>query len=95
LRRPQRLTPEGSFTAGADECKCWTIRTGTLLQDAGGVIHSDFVTKFICAEVTQFRDFKEAGGSEVRVKEAGKVRTLGRGHQVQDGDILFFKINKG
>jgi len=34
-------------------------------------------------------------GSEPACKSAGKVRTLGKGHVVEDGSIIFFKINRG
>lgn len=30
------------FTAGEDECKCWTIRRGYKAPQAAGVIHGDF-----------------------------------------------------
>jgi len=79
------------FTAGHDEVKCWTVRTGTLAPDAAGVIHTDFMKKFVSADVTPFKDFKECG-SEAKCKEMGKTRQQGRTYEVQDGDICFFKI---
>jgi len=39
------------FTTGEDETRAWTIKYGTLAPEAGGVIHSDFETKFIKANV--------------------------------------------
>ena len=32
-------------------------------------------------------------GSETAVKEAGKLRTEGKGYYPKDGDIMFFKFN--
>jgi len=80
------------FTCGADEVKCWTIRSGTKAPQAAGVIHTDFEKGFICAEVMKFADFKELG-SEGAVKAAGKLKQEGKNYTVQDGDIIFFKFN--
>ena len=38
------------LTAGADECRAWTIRRGTKAPQAAGKIHSDFEKGFIRAE---------------------------------------------
>ena len=32
-------------------------------------------------------------GSEHAVKEAGKIRTEGKGYYPKDGDIMFFRFN--
>jgi len=80
------------FTAGADECKCWTIRKGTLAPKAAGVIHTDFEKGFIKAAVYKFADFEELG-SEGAVKDAGKLLDKGKTYEVQDGDIMHFKFN--
>jgi len=81
------------FTAGEDEVKCWTIRAGTKAPQAAGTIHSDFERGFICAETMAYKDFKELGG-EAAVKTAGKCLQNGKGYEVQDGDIMYFKFNK-
>ncbi|XP_002124995.2 obg-like ATPase 1 [Ciona intestinalis] len=80
------------FTAGEDEVKAWTIKTGFLAPQAAGRIHTDFEKGFIMAEVMKFSDFKELG-SESAVKSAGKYRQQGRNYIVEDGDIIFFKFN--
>jgi len=80
------------FTAGADEVKAWTIKTGTHAPQAAGRIHTDFEKGFIMAEVMKFVDFEELG-SEVAVKKEGKYRQQGRNYLVEDGDIIFFKFN--
>jgi obg-like ATPase 1 len=82
------------FTCGADEVRCWTIRQGTKAPQAAGVIHTDFMNGFICAEVMAYADFKEHG-SESAVKAAGKYRQEGKNYTVVDGDIMFFKANTG
>lgn len=39
-----------------------------------------------------FDDLKDLG-SELRVKEAGKVRLEGKDYLMQDGDIVYFRFN--
>jgi GTP-binding protein YchF len=80
------------FTAGADECRAWTIRAGDTAPKAAGVIHSDFEKGFIKAEVYSYEDIVRYG-SEAKIKEAGKYRVEGREYEVQDGDVVFFKFN--
>ena len=57
-----------------------------------GLIHTDFERGFIKAEVMSFDDLKTYG-SEVKVKEAGKVRLEGKEYLMQDGDIVYFRFN--
>lgn len=76
------------FTVGEDECRAWTIRKGMTAQEAAGAIHTDFVAKFIRAEVVHYDYFIEAGGSFARVKETGHWRLEGKEYVVKDGDIL-------
>ncbi len=80
------------FTAGADECRAWTVRAGAKAPEAAGVIHTDFEKGFIRAEIYSYDDLMSLG-SEKAVREAGKLRQEGRDYIVQDGDIVFFKFN--
>lgn len=82
------------FTAGKDEVRAWTVRQGTPVNEAGSVIHTDFEKYFIMAEVMSFEDLK-ACESEINVKKAGKYYQRGKGYQVVDGDIIYFKSNAG
>lgn len=75
------------LTVGEDECRAWTIRAGTTAQEAAGVIHSDFVQKFIRAEVVHYDDFI-AAGSFAKAKDSGHWRLEGKSYIVRDGDIL-------
>merc|ERR1712176_210466 len=81
------------FTAGPDEVRAWTIRKGYKAPQAAGVIHTDFEKKFVMAEVMAFDVLKELG-SEAEVKAAGKYRQEGKGYEVQDGDVIYYKIGK-
>jgi hypothetical protein len=76
------------FTVGDDECRAWTIRNGMTAQEAAGVIHSDFVSKFIRAEVVHYDHFIGHGGSFAKAKEAGQWRLEGKEYTVKDGDII-------
>ena len=76
------------FTVGEDECRAWTIRKGMTAQEAAGAIHSDFVTKFIRAEVVDYDHFIANGGSFAKAKEAGLWRLEGKEYIVKDGDIM-------
>ena len=80
------------FTSGKDECRAWTFRKGMKAPECAGIIHSDFQRGFIKAEVMSFEDLKEYG-SELKVKEAGKMRLEGKDYLMQDGDIVYFRFN--
>ncbi len=80
------------FTAGEKEVHAWTIRKGAAAPEAAGAIHSDFEKGFIRAEVMSYRDLIELG-SELKVKEAGKLRSEGRDYIVKDGDVIVFRFN--
>jgi ribosome-binding ATPase len=89
IREAYALLGLQSFlTAGEDECRAWTIRKGMTAQESAGVIHSDFVTKFIRAEVVHFDDFIAHGGSIAKAKEAGCWRLEGKEYIVKDGDMM-------
>ncbi len=80
------------FTAGADECRAWTINKGDKAPKAAGVIHTDFEKGFIRAEVIKYEDFIELK-SEAACRAAGKLGIEGKDYVVQDGDIMHFLFN--
>lgn len=80
------------FTAGADECRAWTIHKGDKAPKAAGVIHTDFEKGFIRAEVIKFDDYISYK-SESAVRAAGKMGVEGKEYVVQDGDIMHFLFN--
>ena len=80
------------FTAGADECRAWTIRKGDKAPKAAGVIHSDFERGFIRAEVIKYDDYMSYK-SEAAIRAAGKMGIEGKDYVVQDGDIMHFLFN--
>jgi hypothetical protein len=80
------------FTAGADECRAWTIVAGDKAPRAAGVIHTDFERGFIRAEVIKYEDFVQYK-TEAAVRAAGKMGIEGKDYVVQDGDIMHFLFN--
>lgn len=80
------------FTAGADECRAWTIHKGDKAPKAAGVIHSDFEKGFIRAEVISYEDFVTYK-TEAAVRAAGKMGIEGKEYVVRDGDVMHFLFN--
>ena len=80
------------FTAGADECRAWTVAVGAKAPKAAGVIHSDFEKGFIRAEVIKYDDFVKYR-TEAAVRAAGRMGIEGKDYVVEDGDIMHFLFN--
>lgn len=80
------------FTAGVQEVRAWTIKSGMLAPQAAGVIHSDFEKGFIRAEVIAYDDFIKYG-SEAKCREVGRLRVEGKEYVVADGDVMHFLFN--
>ena len=83
---------ETFFTSGTDECRAWTFKKGMKAPKCAGIIHTDFEKGFIKAEVMSFNDLYDCG-SELKVKETGKLRLEGKEYIMQDGDICYFRFN--
>jgi GTP-binding protein YchF len=79
------------FTAGEKETRAWVIRKGDTAPIGAGVIHTDFVKKFVRAEVYQFDDLMELR-TEKAIKDKGKMRLEGKDYVLQDGDVCHFLI---
>ena len=80
------------YTVGPKEAHAWTITAGMTAPMAAGKIHTDFERGFIRAEIITPDDYIQYGG-EVKVREAGKMRTVGRDYVMQPGDICHFLFN--
>ncbi|MFA6082367.1 MAG: redox-regulated ATPase YchF [Patescibacteria group bacterium] len=79
------------FTAGPKEVRAWTIHQGSTAPIAAGVIHTDFIKGFIRAEVMSYDDLITLG-SELKVKEAGKLRIEGKDYVMREGDVVHFRV---
>ena len=80
------------FTAGEKEVRAWQIMQGATAPQAAGVIHTDFESGFIRAEVASYDDYVDNQG-EKGCREAGKLRAEGKAYIVQDGDVMHFLFN--
>jgi len=93
IRETHKLLNLSTFyTAGKKEVRAWTFKKGSKAPTVAGIIHSDFEKGFIKAEVIKFVDYVDLG-SELKVKEAGKLKTEGKEYIVDDGDVINFKFN--
>jgi len=79
------------FTCGSDEVRAWTFKDGYTASECGGIIHTDFLKKFIKAEVYSFDDIDKYL-TEVNLKAKGLIATVGKDYIVKDGDCLYIKI---
>jgi len=79
------------FTAGPKEVHAWTVRKGAMAPEAAGVIHSEFESGFIKAEIMKYEDLARLE-SENSVREAGLMRTEGRDYEMEDGDVAYFRF---
>ena len=80
------------LTAGADECRAWTIKKGTPAVKAAGKIHSDIERGFIRAEIVNYDDLVNLG-SITAARDKGLVRLEGKDYIMQDGDVTYFRFN--
>jgi ribosome-binding ATPase YchF (GTP1/OBG family) len=80
------------LTAGKKEVRAWTVRKGATAPEAAGVIHTDFQRGFIAAAVCSYEDLVRLG-SEKAVREAGLMRTEGKGYVMREGDVVEFRFN--
>ena len=80
------------FTSGPEESRAWTVKKNTLAPKAASVIHTDFEKNFIRAEAVTCEDFINYGSAE-KCKENGKLRIEGKDYIVNDGDVLYFRVN--
>lgn len=80
------------FTVGEKESRAWTIKKGTLATGAARTIHTDFERGFIKAEVVSYEDLVTYK-TEVKSREAGKLRIEGKDYLVKDGDVIHFRFN--
>lgn len=82
------------LTVGEQEARAWFVNKGTKANEAAGVIHTDFVKGFEAAELWTVDDILRLGGKSA-CRKAGLVKQKGKDYEVQDGDVIEFKIRKG
>ena len=67
-------------------------RSGRRPAGRAGVIHTDFETGFIRAEIYTLKDLEELE-TEAAIKAAGKLRAEGKAYVMKDGDVCHFLFN--
>ena len=80
------------LTAGEKEVRSWLMRKNGTAIEAAGCIHTDFIKKFIRAEIMSCDDLIRLG-SERDLKAAGLNRREHKDYIVQDGDVMLFHIS--
>jgi hypothetical protein len=80
------------YTAGEDECRAWTLRSGSSAVDAAGAIHSDLARGFIRAEVIGVEDLLSAG-SMAEARKRGTLRQEGKTYVVRENDLINVLFN--
>ncbi|MBI2051853.1 redox-regulated ATPase YchF [Candidatus Roizmanbacteria bacterium] len=73
------------------EARAWPIRHGSTASVAAGAVHTDFAKRFIKVEAINAEELIK-DGSWKKAHEMGKVLIHGREYQVQDKDVLEFKV---
>lgn len=94
IRKVYQLLGLVSFftTTGKKEVRAWTLRRGETALRASGVIHTDFMKKFIRAEVIEYEKLIEAE-SFASAKQKGWIRTEGKDYEMKDGDVVEFLVS--
>lgn len=80
------------LTTGEDETRAWTAHIGDPIPRASRAIHTDFETKFIRADVINWKTLLESGGWS-HAREKGLLKTVGRDYIIQEGDTIEIKIS--
>ena len=62
------------FTAGEKEVRAWTFRKGMKAPQCAGLVHTDFESGFIKAEVVSYEDLVTAGSVQ-SARESGEIQT--------------------
>jgi GTP-binding protein YchF len=79
------------FTAGEGTiAQSWHLRRGLTAWHAAGEIHGDIQKGFVRAEVINWQDLVDAGGT-AGARERGTLRLEGRDYVMQDGDVINIK----
>jgi GTP-binding protein YchF len=77
------------YTIAKSKLQAWEIPRGTPAATAAGKVHSDMEKGFIRAKVASADELIETGDLK-EVQSRGHVRTVGRDHEICDGDVVEF-----
>ena len=77
------------YTVVKSKLQAWEIPRGTAAATAAGKIHSDMEHGFIRAKVVSADELAEVGDLH-QIQSAGHLRTVGKDHEIEDGDVVEF-----
>lgn len=89
----KRLNLVTFYTGNEKEANAWTIKEGSNVKEAAGVVHSDLEDNFVAAEVVNVDRLVELGGWN-QVKDKGEMKNVSRDYVVQDGDYIVILATK-
>ncbi len=78
------------YTVVKNKLHAWEIPRGTPAATAAGKVHSDMEKGFIRAKVVTADELIELGGDVHEIQHLGHLRTVGREHEICDGDVVEF-----
>ena len=78
------------YTVVKNKLHAWEIPRGTPAAAAAGKVHSDMEKGFIRAKVVAADELIELGGDLHQIQHLGRQRTIGRDHEISDGDVVEF-----
>jgi GTP-binding protein YchF len=80
------------YTVVKSKLQAWEVAEGTPAVTAAGKIHTDMERGFIRAEIASADELIDAGSlREIRAR--GHLKTVGRDHEIRDGDVVEFLFN--
>ncbi len=77
------------YTVVKNKLQAWEIPRGTPAASAAGKIHSDMEHGFIRAKVVSADELARVGDLH-QIQSAGHLRTVGKDHEIADGDVVEF-----
>jgi ribosome-binding ATPase YchF (GTP1/OBG family) len=77
------------YTVVKNKLQAWEVETGTAAAAAAGKIHSDMEAGFVRAKIVSADDLIASGDLQ-RLQSDGRMRVVGKDHEVQDGDVIEF-----
>ncbi|WKZ29773.1 MAG: redox-regulated ATPase YchF [Candidatus Dojkabacteria bacterium] len=75
------------FVGNEKDARSWFIEEGGDILKAASLIHTSLAQTFVRAQVIKVEDLIEMGTWN-KVKEAGKLKTVGKDYVVEDGDYV-------
>lgn len=79
------------FTVKGTESRAWLVPDGITALKAAGYVHTDMEKGFINVEVVNYQNLIDTG-SLAAARDKGLARVEGKGYNVREGDVLYFRF---